>query len=121
MTISWTGGVPLESADLPSPAHGRRWTGPLGQSTYTPSPLSAAKFYRPQDTLSGELGRFGGLSSAEPDNFEQATGIIQKLSQRFGSRDHWPDTDGEACLPERSVLLLSLQVGMVIGGQVAEL
>jgi hypothetical protein len=47
VTIVWTGGVALESADFITGP----WTtvaGTLGQSTYAPSPLSAAKFYRPQ-------------------------------------------------------------------------
>ncbi len=47
VTITWTGGVPLQSADaLAGP-----WTrvdGTAGQTAYTPSGLSAAQFYRPQ-------------------------------------------------------------------------
>jgi hypothetical protein len=47
VVISWTGGVPLQSADsLNGP-----WT-PVprtaGQVNYTPSPLDQTKFYRPQ-------------------------------------------------------------------------
>jgi hypothetical protein len=47
VVISWSGGVPLQSADsLNGP-----WTtvaGTAGQVTYTPSPLERATFYRPQ-------------------------------------------------------------------------
>jgi hypothetical protein len=47
VTITWSGGVPLQSADaLAGP-----WTtvdGTSGQTTYTPSALSTAQFYRPQ-------------------------------------------------------------------------
>jgi len=47
VTINWTGGVPLQSADsLAGP-----WTtvgGTAGQSTYSPTPLASKKFYRPQ-------------------------------------------------------------------------
>jgi hypothetical protein len=47
VTISWTGGVSLQSASsLAGP-----WTtvpGTAGQSSYVPSPLSTANFYRPQ-------------------------------------------------------------------------
>ncbi|MGA3144096.1 MAG: hypothetical protein ABSF10_13890 [Verrucomicrobiota bacterium] len=45
--IMWTGGVPLQGADVITGP----WTtvaGTAGQYTYTPSPLSTAKFYRPQ-------------------------------------------------------------------------
>ena len=47
LTIMWTGGVPLQGADVITGP----WTtvaGTAGQYTYTPSPLSTAKFYRPQ-------------------------------------------------------------------------
>ena len=47
VTIIWTGGVPLQSADDLA----GQWTtvnGTAGQSTYTPSAMSAAQFYRPQ-------------------------------------------------------------------------
>jgi hypothetical protein len=47
VVIRWTGGVPLQSADSLTSA----WStvpGTAGQSSYTPSPLSTAKFYRPQ-------------------------------------------------------------------------
>lgn len=47
VVIHWSGGVALQSADsLAGP-----WTtvsGTAGQSSYTPSPLGPAKFYRPQ-------------------------------------------------------------------------
>jgi len=46
VTIVWSGGVALESADSPNGT----WSivpGTAGQYTFTPSPLSAAKFYRP--------------------------------------------------------------------------
>jgi hypothetical protein len=47
LVIHWSGGVALQSADsLAGP-----WTtvsGTAGQSSYTPSPLGPAKFYRPQ-------------------------------------------------------------------------
>jgi hypothetical protein len=47
VTITWSGGVPLQSADsLAGP-----WTtvpGTAGTNTYTPSSLSAAQFYCPQ-------------------------------------------------------------------------
>jgi len=46
VTITWTGGVALESA----PAVTGPWTtvaGTAGQSTYTPSPMSTAQFYQP--------------------------------------------------------------------------
>jgi hypothetical protein len=47
IVIRWTGGAPLQSADSPTGT----WStvpGTAGQSSYTPSPLSTAKFYRPQ-------------------------------------------------------------------------
>jgi hypothetical protein len=47
VTVTWTGGVPLESA----PALSGPWTtvaGTAGQSTYTSSPSGTAKFYQPQ-------------------------------------------------------------------------
>ncbi len=47
VTITWSGGVPLQSADFITGP----WTtvgATAGQSTYTPTPLSTAKFYRPQ-------------------------------------------------------------------------
>jgi hypothetical protein len=47
VTIGWTGGVALESADSPQ---GTWSTVPntAGHYTFTPSPLSTAKFYRPK-------------------------------------------------------------------------
>jgi hypothetical protein len=47
VAIHWSGGVALQSADSPAGP----WTtvsGTAGQSSYTPSPLGPAKFYRPQ-------------------------------------------------------------------------
>jgi hypothetical protein len=47
VTIMWTGGVALESADFITGP----WTtvaGTAGQFSYTPTPLSTAKFYRPK-------------------------------------------------------------------------
>ncbi len=51
VTITWTGGVPLKQADSLDGS----WTtvpntgaGTANPSSYTPSPLSTAKFYRPQ-------------------------------------------------------------------------
>ena len=47
VTLKWTGGVALQQADVITGP----WTtvaGTAGQSTYTPSPLSTAKFYRSQ-------------------------------------------------------------------------
>jgi hypothetical protein len=47
VTIRWTGGVSLQSA----PSLAGPWTtvpGTAGQSSYVPSPLGTAKFYRPQ-------------------------------------------------------------------------
>ena len=47
VTVLWTGGVALQSADS---VNGTWTTVPntAGKSSYTPSPLSTAKFYRPQ-------------------------------------------------------------------------
>jgi hypothetical protein len=47
VVIHWSGGVALQSADSPAGP----WStvsGTVGQSSYAPSPLGAAKFYRPQ-------------------------------------------------------------------------
>ena len=47
VVIHWSGGVALQSADSPAGP----WatvSGTAGQSSYTPSPLGPAKFYRPQ-------------------------------------------------------------------------
>jgi len=47
VTITWTGGVALESADRATGP----WTtvgGTAGQSSYTPTPLGTAKLYRPK-------------------------------------------------------------------------
>jgi hypothetical protein len=47
VVIRWTGGVPLQSADSPTGT----WStvsGTAGQSSHTTSPLTTAKFYRPQ-------------------------------------------------------------------------
>ncbi len=70
VTVVWTGGVALEQADSPRRA--------VDDSSWDRRPVHLHAFasergeiLSPADTLGCELGRFGGLCFAEPDNFEK--------------------------------------------------